>query len=285
MRVPVLRQLLSLIIVCIAVTSVCSQEQEVESATMTIFGDLIELGRQLRIETAGDEQPLDFYSTPVLNWDNPTRGTGQKGCVFIWHRNQRPQVIGSIFTYGNDKQNSMRHELHSLSERGLIARYGEQLVWRPTQPGIQWQSVENVPKPRLDARLRLTQMRGIARRYSATLEDPRGDQIELELKPTPLHRYASKEQGVLDGAIFSLANGTDPEALLLVEATSGDGSAWRIGFARFHYWKVFAQDSSGKKVWQAEPVMELLSSSIGDARAISPAYTSYLVERRLIEPK
>ena len=50
----------------------------------------------------------------------------------------------------------------------------------------------------------------------------------------PLYRYADEERGLIDGAIFSFAAGTNPEALLLVECRkTGDAPAWHAAFARF----------------------------------------------------
>jgi hypothetical protein len=40
----------------------------------------------------------------------------------------------------------------------------------------------------------------------------------LRLLPTPLHRYASEASGIIDGALFSMAHGTNPEILLQLEA-------------------------------------------------------------------
>jgi hypothetical protein len=44
---------------------------------------------------------------------------------------------------------------------------------------------------------------------------------------TPLHRYSSPDAGVIDGAIFGYAQGTNPEAVLVVEAvSSSQGNYW-----------------------------------------------------------
>lgn len=269
---------------CLATASLSVSAEE-EAPTMTVFGDLIELGEQIEIETA-DKQTLQFDPKPILNWSNPTRNAGQKGCVFVWHRHGRPGVIGSIFTHGNATQIKMRHEMHSLTEQPLHAHYQEKMAWSSTESGIQWIELNKAPTPRTNARLRLVQMRAIARQFSATLEEPNGTQSALELKPTPLYRYSSSKYGVLDGAIFSLALGTDPEVMLLVEATKeGDSPAtWQVAFARFHYWKVFVENESGEIVWKADRATELIVSKIGDANTIGRTYVSYQVDQRKLEP-
>ena len=51
---------------------------------------------------------------------------------------------------------------------------------------------------------------------------------ELRLMPTPLLRYSSATNKIIDGALFAFAQGTNPEALVLVEAVETvNGRAWR----------------------------------------------------------
>jgi len=50
----------------------------------------------------------------------------------------------------------------------------------------------------------------------------------------PLHRFADPDHGLVDGALFSFAAGTNPEVLLLLECRqerSGE-LAWHYGCAR-----------------------------------------------------
>jgi hypothetical protein len=258
--------------------------QEEFSGTMTVFGDLVELAGEIQIRSADDER-LQIDGQPILAWSNPTRSTNQKGCVFIWHCNGRPRVIGSVFTFAN-KVAKMKHELHSLADQSLTAEYRGKVTWMPSKPGITWSKVKDVPSPRTQPRLRLVQMRAIGRQYSASLEEPSGNKSRLEFKPTPLHRYASDEEGVLDGAIFSFALGTDPEVLMLVEATSESDSEaqWRVAFARYNFLKMIVEDHSGNVVWEAKPELDLKSVSMGDPNFIERTYISYHVERRKIEP-
>jgi len=70
----------------------------------------------------------------------------------------------------------------------------------------------------------------------------------------PLHRYADADRGLIDGAIFSYAAGTNPEAILLVECRKGEkGSAWQGAFARFGANSIEARSAS-KLVWECPPV-------------------------------
>ena len=61
---------------------------------------------------------------------------------------------------------------------------------------------------------------------------------ELRLLPQPLYRYESTDPDVLDGAVFAFVTsaGTDPEALLVLEArkpAAGCDPVWHYAIARF----------------------------------------------------
>jgi hypothetical protein len=68
--------------------------------------------------------------------------------------------------------------------------------------------------------------------------DDKETRWELRLLPQPLYRYKSTDPDVLDGALFAFVTsaGTDPEALLVIEArkpAAGGGPVWHYAAARF----------------------------------------------------
>ena len=71
-------------------------------------------------------------------------------------------------------------------------------------------------------------MRPLARRFAATLTINK-DVAECRLIAAPLDRYSSDADKIIDGAIFALANGTNPEIGVVLEAV-GDG--WQYGIIR-----------------------------------------------------
>ncbi len=99
-----------------------------------------------------------------------------------------------------------------------------------------------IPKeqpPADDEGKRLRQMRETARRFKASESldpartDP-SDQFELRLLPQPALRYQGPDAGLVDGAIFLMAYGRNPEIALLIEARREDKGepAWFYGLAR-----------------------------------------------------
>ena len=60
------------------------------------------------------------------------------------------------------------------------------------------------------------------------------ERYELRVLPQPVHRYADAKSGLIDGGMFLIAYGLNPELVLLVEARREGSSepAWQCGFAR-----------------------------------------------------
>jgi hypothetical protein len=76
------------------------------------------------------------------------------------------------------------------------------------------------------------QARGLSRQFKATMGAGNGRR-QLRLVPKPLLEYESESHGILAGAVFSLAIGTNPSMFLIIELRDTDkGSQWFHGSAR-----------------------------------------------------
>jgi len=125
-------------------------------------------------------------------------------------------------------------EQTSFSSKPLTCYKSGNVAWTPKNGGLLDQPFR-VASPLADtAAGRLTQMRTLARRFSATCYR-RGDATELRLMSQPLYRFSDEKQGVLDGALFGLAVSNDAEMLLLLEAVNDRAAGkatWRYSLAR-----------------------------------------------------
>lgn len=211
---------------------------------------------------------------PLLHWDNPAR-TGEDGAVFVWLLEGRPQVIGSVFTYRLPKVIRRKHEYHSLAAGPMTAIYHGARVWAPRTAGVSWQPVPSAPPVPPNPRGRLSQMKTLARNFSATLERRTGEKDELRLLPQPLLRYQGDDKKA-DGALFSFSLGTDPEAILLLEAGLEGGSpGWQFAFARYHFLDLRAT-YQGREVWHVEAMPEDVSVlEIGTPQYQDSVYATY----------
>src|SRR5262245_24835692 len=185
------------------------------------------------LSTAGEAaRALKFIDTPALRWTNPIAGA-RDGTVFLWIDRGRPQAILQLFTYDEDH---FTHEWQSLSEGPLSAEREGQATWSPEEPGARFRELPGAGPPAGPPAARLRQMQALAEKFSATFtgfaQSP--TPVELRLLTQPLWRY---EQDVdperIDGAQFALAQGTDPQALVLLEArVSAAQRRWHYAVAR-----------------------------------------------------
>ena len=200
-----------------------------------------------------DESTEKLKSKPIMRWRNVSRGQKGEAMMVVWHRHGRPQAMASIYPW----LDKMVHEFDSLSREGkLIAKDDGRVVWMPSTPGVEFKDVPDAPEPAKNPLSRLRQMKKIAKQFKAIMTGWAADDSDREeLRPLPreLFRYEPKqvaegEPGLLDGAMFAYVQGTDPEVILLLEAT-GEPGAWKWQYA-------FARATSGglRVEWDGKPV-------------------------------
>lgn len=191
---------------------------------------------------------------PILRWTQPVRG-GDDGAVFLWVSGGRPEAVGTIFTYRvpNTKR-TIQHEVHSLALTPVDATWRGKPMWRADRPGVAFRAVPEAPAPASSAPARLRQMQAIARDFSAENTHEKTGKNELRLMPKPLYRYEPTDPNLIDGALFCLAHGTDPEVFLLIEARQPGSRAaeWQYALARFSDLPLKAS-YKGKEVWSVGP--------------------------------
>ncbi len=193
--------------------------------------------------SSGGKSPTKFvlHPEPILRWSNPTAGS-VFGDVYVLTENGRPAVVAGAYRwFSNDWGDAM--EVCSLSAGPVFARQGDVTFWKSDKPGVRFQPVKNADAPAKSAPARLSQMRRIANDFVTQLTDTRGDTAgvkrQLRMLSQPVYRYpaANEKSDYLDGALFAFVEGTDPEVLLLIEASSNqspDDSRWQFALARIN---------------------------------------------------
>src|SRR5207248_417376 len=154
-----------------------------------------------------------------------------------WHVEGRPVAAASIFRWYHPYKDASL-EIVSLSPVGISARDRGIVEWDCRSAGVSFHAAPEVAPPAATRGGRLTQMRGLVRRFEAELKDRRGGEPvvrKLRLLEQPIHRYESAKQGVSEGALFAFVEVTDPELLVMVEAfREGAASKWRYALARMN---------------------------------------------------
>lgn len=191
-----------------------------------------ERGAEFALYRQGSQEPLPLKTEPVLRYSNPERDSGTwDGTTFLWLDGVRP--VASI-SFGIRRPNdSVFREMTSFSEKPLACSKGDAVVWEPQTGGLAFRPAPEAPPPATTAASRLTQMRTLARRFSASCTF-KEDTSQLRLLTQPLYRYADDKQSILDGALFALVVSNDPEMFLLLEArvAAGDKPQWHYALAR-----------------------------------------------------
>ncbi len=158
---------------------------------------------------------LELYETPLLSWSNPVRRS-KYGHVFVWTDDKRPRAMACFF-FDLKPGRGWLHEYTSLATRPISATWNGEIRWEPRDAGIEWRPLTTKQAPGTSSAQRLLQMRRLAREFQGQLRSE-----QLRLMSQPLYRYDHADQGIVDGSMFALAQGTNPEIILLIEAIADD---------------------------------------------------------------
>ena len=216
-------------LVCLAHAS--AQEGEPSRQVLETMRRHVSSLRTVSLSSGGEESPLKLIAPPVLRYSDPG-GITTDGSIWIWGEPGRPAVAAGVFYLTQEgKEPKWSCELLSLADGAVAVQSKAGWTWAPAKGGLEWRKLDDAPAD--SARLRLRQMKQLAERYEvAALEGTLRSQLRLMVQP--LHRYADEKQGLLDGAIFAFASGTNPEVLLLVECRNdADAPSWHAAFTRF----------------------------------------------------
>lgn len=249
-------------------TTLLGQASDVPKPSETEVVRILEPYFQEQAETyqffldAERTQKLELVEKPVMRWT----AEGNIGAVWVWTRQGRAEVIGCLGAYVNEKgQYESFHEFHSLTLKPLQkVEIASIRTWDSQKPGVSLTVLESAPEPAASDKLRLVQMRSIAREFSVELNPEKKNTHQLRLATAPLYRYQSTNPDVTDGAIFSYLqdNGTDPECLLLIEARrTSNGIRWQYAPLRFS-WRALRVTHTDRDVWRVDEHNEFWKARI-----------------------
>ncbi len=200
------------------------------------MGEALKKARELIEFRLGDE-PLKPHS--VLTTTNPSRGVGSDGTMMLWLDQGRPMVAVSVYNW----EGKIMHEIDSLARVvGLLATSPKGKSWKPSTPGVEFRPLTETSLLNETAgNRRLLHMKELAKQFQVTMlgfNDQNSDREQLRMLPTPVYRYSLDEKRtrhteVVDGAVFAFVQGTDPEALLIIEGIQRDQTvAWEYTIVR-----------------------------------------------------
>lgn len=215
------------------------------------------------VAAEGSPEPLMYFGEPTRNNSN--------GSVWIWGKSGRPAAVMELYQ-PSDRPTDWIAVVNNLSGGKARASRGGRNWWRENQSALATGPMPEAPEVADQPRQRLRQMRMMAERFSAhEFWDPNNSRFELRLLPQPIARYSDEGNGLVDGTMFVLANGTNPEVVLLIEARKeGTGkTVWNYGLARMGHAKIHVSIGD-KEVWTV--------ARVGDV----PSDGSYWLDYRMV---
>jgi hypothetical protein len=213
---------------------------------------MIQALEKYEAEYPGDPPQISrLHPKLLLRWSNPLT-TIRDGALVVYTRGGRPDVVCEFHIHNESK---FGHEFSPIRYEAMKLKRGEQTVFAADNGWFKFQDLPDAPRPADKAAQRLSQMRQIAERFTVVdLFGRDGDELQhyvLRLMPQPVYRYEEADEKV-DGAMFVFAQGTNPEAVVLVEAIGeGKQARWRYGFAPTTMYEVTAHvgGEEGPVVW------------------------------------
>jgi hypothetical protein len=206
-------------------------------------------------------QTVPLIDHALLTYSDPVRANVH-GTVWAWGREGRPLAMVEVFQPAEKKQ--WIHAITLTSTVLVEAKVSNRDSWAPQQTSIEFQAVPSAPRPADRETSRLAQIKNLARKFEAfEFWDPDNSRFELRLLVQPIHRYQDAKNKIIDGAIFVLSHGTNPEVVLLIEAQGEtiEQAEWRFAAARLGSAELHLQ-FDGKEVWTQDRTPGVVGRSI-----------------------
>jgi hypothetical protein len=276
------RKTKTIIWLCAAMwTAVCvGQESEKPEAVAKGQSERrLELIRR-RVEALTAAGPKDakheFSREPMLRYNDAARDIVDAALWSLGTKG-RPRAVLVLEVYGG---NFVQYELTAAADPPQSVR-APGFVWTPRQTPFTWSQLADLDPPRPTSSVRRRQIKQASLRFSAS-EQWRGQTTQLRLMAQPILQYEDKDHGVLDGAVFVWAHGTNVEILMFIEARQDAGGAahWVAGFSRLASASLDV-DYNGKDFWSSaeSPTASPTSPYYFRTQPVTPE------ERALFAPK
>ncbi len=230
------------------------------------------------------EAPIELVREPLFRFDDGARGYPD-GTMWALGKTGRPRAIFSIARIARSASGmKWLYEFTSISDTPLSMESPEGWRWTPVAAKLASQPIPGDPPVAKAAAIRKRQMKQLARQFAADeTYKPRGEAEEqtyrLRLLPQPVYRYRDADAGVVEGALFLFAFGTNPEIFLFIECHVEEG-----GDMTWHY--ILARSSSARLavkhgdqiIWKREKM------DVGDFSPLQPYHAEGGTGKNLPQP-
>jgi hypothetical protein len=202
-------------VLAITIETLCAgQPQDETEASKAMREKRMERMRQrvAALKATGSEgERYEFRDEPILRYNDAARGI-LDASVWALGREGRPRAVLIVEIYGTFAQ----YELTAVDQPPKRVDAGS-WQWTPNQADYAWTRIPIATPPAATKSGRQRQLKQLTQDFAAS-EQWRGQTYHLRLMPQPIYEYEDKEQGVLHGAVFAWAHGTNVEAFMFLEA-------------------------------------------------------------------
>ncbi len=155
---------------------------------------------------------------PLLMFGDPTRGHN-RGSLWAWGEKGRPVATLELFQDSAKQGERWICSLCNTSGGKVRASRGGESWWMENDSDVAIKDIPQAPAPTAEAPQRQRQLKLQSQKFTGhEIWDPNNSRYELRRIERPVHTYRDEAQGLLEGGLFILANGTNPEILLFLEA-------------------------------------------------------------------
>jgi hypothetical protein len=189
---------------------------------------------------------------PLLLFGDDTREIAG-GSVWAWGDQGRPVAMLELYKDGIRKR--WDYGITNTSGGKIRASYAGKPWWLENESIAVLKDVPQAPTPAAEAPQRQRQLKLLAQKFTGyELWDPNKTRYDLRRIERAVHTYRDEEHGLLEGGVFILANGTNPEIVFFVEARTDpkdkSKAIWQCAFGRSGFAEMHLE-YDGKELFNA----------------------------------
>jgi hypothetical protein len=201
----------------------------------------------------GGDAVIELIDQPLLAYGDSAR-VNNNGTLWAWGKTGRPVAFMELFQGSEKEDRKWVHAVTLTSSERVVLVTPDTGRWQPPRMPLEPALLPGAPPPAEKAPARLRQLKDLARRFTAhEFWDPDNSRFELRVLVQPVQRYDESAASIQDGAAFVIAHGTNPEAILLIEAlgTSMREAHWHYSLARSSHAEAHVE-FDGQEVWECQ---------------------------------
>ena len=227
----------------------CLGAQEIESSSRLQAMRARSAGTSISFRDQLNKGDITMLSSPLFRYSDEQRAI-LDGSFWCWASEGRPVAFQKVENYRSD--DAARQWLccfASASPNQIDVAWKSGQSWMSQKPGITWMPLRSGTKVSTPREFSVESKR-LARKYSVTLyEDTHRTQEQLRFLSRPIYEYQTTDKN--RGAVFGIATGTNPDALLILEVSeSGDAAEWKSAWIQMTMGRLISRVGE-EEVWTA----------------------------------